>query len=395
MTFDDITAPMSASQFIDEYLGQAPLHLPGPAEKFHDIMNWDILNNLLGMASIWSTKSLVLMLDKEPVPFDHYATVEIGRDGGQVLRPDPTKVQGFLAQGATLVANDIDQLSTSMRDFCAAMEQTLGGKVQANLYLSSKRKQGFRVHFDTHDVFAVHVAGEKVWSVFNGRAQDPIAHAVFKELPQAHHEEAKGDLWQDVRLTAGDLLYLPRGQYHYALADDGPCCHIAFGVTYPIGLDVVSSLMGMMVHEPICRANLPKNDDAALKRHLQGIAQAVNKALSDPRTLNDVKAFQAGYSYPRHHYALPSIITDADEKYRVTASQVKLVQQGGRYGLLKIGTNQAVPVPDDVKDLMVWVLDRERFGRAALCDQFKGKSDKVIDKFISDLKGMALVRPDV
>ena len=98
--------------------------------------------------------------------------------------------------------------------------------------------------------------GEKTWMVFEGRADSPIAHPTFKGLPQEHHETAKGALWKEVRLRPGDLLYLPRGQYHYALADDGPCAHIAFGATYPIGIDVVSYLFERLVTEPLCRGNL-------------------------------------------------------------------------------------------------------------------------------------------
>ena len=102
------------------------------------------------------------------------------------------------------------------------MEEALGGKVQANLYLSSKRKQGFRAHFDFHDVFAIHVMGEKTWTVFKGMAEHPIKHPVFEGWPKERHEQLKGELWREVRMSPGDLLYLPRGQYHYALADDGP-----------------------------------------------------------------------------------------------------------------------------------------------------------------------------
>lgn len=258
MTFDEIMAPLGAQRFIDEYLGKAPLHLEGPPEKWAAIMNWDVLNRLLGASTIWAHASLPLVLDKEPIPASAYCSPAPGRDGGTVLRPDPAKVKEFLRRGATLVANDIDQLTPELRAFCRAMEEALGGKVQANLYLSSKRRQGFAVHFDTHDVFAVHCMGEKTWMVFEGRAEDPIAHPMFKNLPPQHHERAKGKLWKEVRLKPGDLLYLPRGQYHYALAEDGACCHIAFGVTYPIGLDVVSYLFERMVAEPLGRANLPR-----------------------------------------------------------------------------------------------------------------------------------------
>ena len=131
------------------------------------------------------------------------------------------------------------------------MEDALGAKLQANLYMSSRRKQGFRVHYDTHDVFAMHVMGEKTWMVFEGRGTSPIAHPLFANQPAEHHEQAKGRLWKEVRLKPGHLLYLPRGQYHYALADEQPCAHISFGATYPIGLDLVTYLFERMVQEPI------------------------------------------------------------------------------------------------------------------------------------------------
>ena len=51
------------------------------------------------------------MLDKDPIPAARYAAPATGRDGGQVLRPDPDKVKDFLRRGATMVANDIDHLS--------------------------------------------------------------------------------------------------------------------------------------------------------------------------------------------------------------------------------------------------------------------------------------------
>ena len=251
MNFDTAMAPIGEEAFKRDYLGKRPVHIEGAAGKFASIMTFEILNRLLQASTIWSTASLVLMLDKEAVPPEHYATIAIGRDGGQVLRPDPAKVKAFLRRGATLVANDIDQLTPELNGFCAELERALGGKVQANLYLSSKRKQGFRVHFDTHDVLAVHVEGEKVWHVFEGCADAPIAHNMFKSLPQSHHDEAKGGLWKEVRLKPGDVLYLPRGQYHYALAEDGGCIHIAFGVTYPIGMDVVQYLQQQILTEPL------------------------------------------------------------------------------------------------------------------------------------------------
>ncbi|HSA81509.1 MAG TPA: cupin domain-containing protein, partial [Geminicoccaceae bacterium] len=274
-SFDEIMAPLGAERFFAEYEGQRPLHLKGAADKFAEVMTWAKLNELLSMATIWAQASLQLVLDKEPIPAARYCAPAAGRDGGQVLRPDPDRVQQLLRQGATLVANDIDHLGNGLTAFSQAMEQALGGKVQGNLYLSSRRRQGFAAHFDTHDVYAVHVEGTKTWHVYEGRAKDPIAHPMFKTLPPEHHEKARGRKLMDVPMEPGDLLYLPRGQYHDALADEGGAVHIAFGVTYPIGMDVMALLYERVVGEPEFRANLPRRDRPDAERELAASFEAL------------------------------------------------------------------------------------------------------------------------
>lgn len=392
-SFEAITAPLGADVFLRDYLGRRPLHLEGAADKWQEVMSWPILNRLLGMASIWSAASMPLVLDREPVPVASYASLAVGRDGGQVMRPDPAKVQAFLKRGATLVANDIEQLTPELRAFAGAMEQALGGKVQGNLYLSSKRKQGFRVHFDTHDVFAVHVMGEKTWFVFEGRADAPIAHAMFQGLPAEHHEAAKGRLWREVRLKPGDLLYLPRGQYHYALADDGPCAHIAFGVTYPIGLDVMTYLFERIVAEPLARRNLPQGDDAALSDRLAGLADRIGAILREPQTRQAMTAFIANYRYPRAEYELPGLIETAEERWRLKTAGVRLVEQGGRAALAKPGTREAVEIPPAVKAQVAWILSKPEFARAELAAAFPGDPPAKLDKLLGDLRRMVLIEP--
>ena len=183
--------------------------------------------------------------------------------------------------------NDIDQLTPELSTFARELEEALGGKVQANLYLSSKRKQAFRAHFDFHDVFATHVMGEKTWMVFKGMAEHPIKHPAFEGWPKERHEQLKGELWREVRLRPGDLLYLPRGQYHYALADDGPCAHVAWGVTYPIGMDAVTYGFERMIGEVVGRANLPREREA-LRARLAEIGRTLAGKLAEPQALDDM-----------------------------------------------------------------------------------------------------------
>jgi bifunctional lysine-specific demethylase and histidyl-hydroxylase MINA len=362
------------------------------------VMSWAKLNDLLGQATIWSQHSLVLMLDTEFVPAARYCAPATGRDGGQVQRPDPDKVKDFLRRGATLVANDIDHLSPSLTAFADALERALGGKVQANLYLSSRRRQGFGAHFDTHDVYAVHVEGTKTWHVYEGREQDPIWHQLFKKLGREYLEKAKGRKLMDVHMEPGDLLYLPRGQYHDALADEGGTVHVAFGVVYPIGLDVVSQLFEWAVAEPEFRANLPRQSGPhaalALAERLALLGDRIHAILTEPTTAAKIAAQQRGFGYPRHTYALPDLLGDpADTRFRVRAKGIRLVQQGGRYGLVQEGSRAATEVPADVSPMVSWVLERREFSRTELAAAFPGRQATQLDQLLRDLGAMRLTEP--
>ena len=394
---DEILAPIGVARFMAEYEGKKPLHLKGDPDKFAEVMTWAKLSDLLSQATIWSQSSLKLVLDKEPIAPARYCATAAGRDGGQVLRPDPDKVQEFLRRGATLIADDIDHLSAGLTSFAHAMEQGLGGMVQSNLYLSSRRRQGFAAHFDTHEVYAVHVEGTKTWHVYEGRAADPIAHPMFRSYGQEHHEKAKGKLLMDVHMEPGDLLYLPRGQYHDAIADEGGAVHIAFGVTYPIGLDVVSTLYERMMFEPVFRANLPRQggaDDRALGDRLRVLADAIAAVLVEPETLEQIKKMQRDHHYPRHAYKLPDLLAETvDERFRVRASGIRLVQQGGRFGLVSEGSRAATEVPADASAMVAWVLERKQFSRSELALAFPERQASQHDQLLKDLGAMRLTEP--
>jgi hypothetical protein len=395
-SFDDFMAPLGAERFFAEYEGQQPLHLKGTPDKFAEVMTWAKLSDLLSMATIWSQASLQLVLDKETLPPARYCAAAAGRDGGQVLRPDPDRVQRFLRQGATLIANDIDHLSTGLTAFAQAMEQALGGKVQGNLYLSSRCRQGFAAHFDTHDVYAVHVEGTKTWHVYEGRAADPIAHPAFRSYSDEYLEKTRGQKLMDVHMEPGDLLYLPRGQFHDALADEGGAVHIAFGVTYPIGMDVMALLYERVVGEPEFRANLPRRTEPEAQRklaeRLQALAARLGALLAEPRTAQQIDALQQGFHYPRHHYELPDLLREAaDDRYRVRAKGVRLVRQGERFGLVREGTRAATEVPAEVSGMVAWVMQREAFSRSELSTAFAGRPAGAIDQLLRDLAAMRLV----
>jgi bifunctional lysine-specific demethylase and histidyl-hydroxylase MINA len=387
-TLQAIVAPFPLSKFRAEVLGQKPVHIPGTPEKAAQVMNWAKLNRLLGMTSIWSAASLQLALDRKIVAPEQYCRRAVGRDGRELWQPVPDKVTEFVRRGASILANDIDALDPALNAFAAAIEAELGARVQANLYCSRAERQGFDAHFDTHDVFAFHIAGEKTWNLYEGRADRPIAHPVFKTLGQPHHDRAKGRVAQEVTLRPGDLLYIPRGTYHDALARSDATIHIAFGATYPIGLDLFDLLRERAIADPLFRANLPQpQDGAALKAATEALASRIAELARATELRGAIEGLSAGWRAAAAPYRLP--VAPAEVAFRKRATDLEVVRVGDRFGLKS--PKGVVPIPAGQEAAMRWVLSRDAFQESEFRSSFPSLEGHSAGKFLADLARMGVI----
>ena len=362
--FADIIAPMSEEEFFADYFDKKPLHIRGTPGKFADVMSWRHLNAMLNQTHIWSSKTLNLVLDCVPLGPEAFCRQTQDRDGRQVLQPDPAKVLGQLRRGASLVLNDIDSLSPGLSSVSNALEETLGAKAQANLYCSWRQHKAFPPHYDTHDVYAVHVEGTKTWNIYSGRADHPIPHPLFKGLPQAHHEQAKGDLLMEVALQPGDLLYLPRGQYHDAMASTDAVIHVAFGAHHPLGMDLMNLLFDRVAYEPLFRSPVPRltaeGGDAALREHMRAMGARLAELAEDPGVADAFARFIHEYRYPRGGFSLPAL--DDSARYAVAGKGLRVVRRGHAFAVK--APSGMLPMPDDSHDMVVWMLSRDSFSEA-------------------------------
>ena len=119
------------------------------------------------------------------------------------------------------------------------------------------------------DVFALQIDGEKTWRLYEGRFENPVERPGYNysSLPRSHHEDAKGALLGESVMTPGDVLYIPRGQYHEALASRNASLHLSFGVTEATGQDFLNILTNSLSDDALFRAPLPHFDNP--KAHLE------------------------------------------------------------------------------------------------------------------------------
>ncbi|MEN0076960.1 MAG: cupin domain-containing protein [Paracraurococcus sp.] len=304
MTFAELLAPVTPEQFLAEYHDRKPLHIRGAAAKFAHVLSWRQINRLLDMTHIWSGQSLKLVMDGTPVPTDQYCSRATSRDNDPVQQPVAARVRDWVARGASLVLNDVDSLTPGLAAVSGALEAAGLGKAQANVYISWQSHKAFPTHYDTHDVWAVQVEGEKTWNVWEGRAEWPIAHPAFRTETQAQHEQQKGRLREKVLLKAGDLLYLPRGWYHDALAEAPASVHVAFGLHAPLGMDLLNILHERALYDAEFRKPLPRQDGSAAARfalttRAGQLAQRLAELARDPKVMAALERFVAEYHFVR------------------------------------------------------------------------------------------------
>lgn len=387
--FADLIAPMTPEEFFSEYYDRKPLFIKGSPEKFAGLMEWETLNRLLNMSRIWSPATFRLVIDRKEIPPRQFCSTELNSDKSETLRPDAEKVNALLREGASLAINDIDTLTPELINVADTLERTLHAKVQSNLYYSWRQRQGFFTHYDTHDVYAFHTLGTKRWRVFEGRANHPIQHPRHKIVNEAHGEANRGNLLMDIVMEPGDLLYLPRGQYHDALSVSDGCAHIAFGAAHVIGMDVLGGLSDIAVDHDLFRTNLPLEAEGrdALRKRLADLGRILSEIASSDEFVAAMEHYIASFHYRRGGFDLP---VKADEpEFSLSSPELRVETRGGVTGL--VGPSGGAPIPPALVEPVRWVVERGSFQRVALAEAFPAASAKDIDRLLADLESMKVI----
>ncbi|MDD9914669.1 MAG: hypothetical protein OXT01_08410 [Rhodospirillaceae bacterium] len=395
-TFADLIAPVGEAEFFAEYHDRKPLHIPAPSpDKLDDVMTWDKLSAILNMTAIWSPASLKLYLDTEAVPVEKYCRQAIDRNNQQTMQPDAEKVKSWLRRGASIVANDIDTLTPGLISAANALEARLGAKVQSNLYCSWETHQAFPTHFDTHEVFALHVAGEKVWRIYEGRLENPIANDAFKNVDEGFNAANRGELLEEITLRPGDVLYIPRGQYHDALASSEGCIHLSFGVTHVIGIDIMTMLFEHAIADPAIRSNIPlKGSDPAEQRAwVEGMVERCAEIGRSDSVHASICPMHNAFRYDRGGIDLPgdALVESDDDRFEVAVKSIKVVRQNGK-ALLESAKGQ-VPIPGDIVEPVSWIVNTGSFSGNEFAKAFPDLDAAARAKLIQDLSSMRVIAP--
>lgn len=124
---------------------------------------------------------------------------------------------------------DVEKYWPPIDRLLASMRESFAGQVGANVFLTPPGSQAFAVHFDPVDSFIVQLAGSKKWHIWEPTYLQPMAIPISERYLDKIIEKCEEDKLtpcEEVLLEAGDVMYMPRGFYHKAIAQDELSLHI-------------------------------------------------------------------------------------------------------------------------------------------------------------------------
>lgn len=216
-TFAQLIDPIAVTEFFQKYWDQRPLHVAkSKPAGFESLLAVGDIERILCEADRNHIQFSVVNADKEIKRSDYIV------DDRNV---DVVRLFQLVGEGATLVLNHVHMRHPPLGEFCRALEGVLSMPVQCNVYLTAPGGQGFKPHFDTHDVFILQAAGSKAWRTYAPSIERPMRGQSFRL-----DRDVMGEPAGDFELAAGDVAYIPRGWGHEGRASNDLALHLTVGV---------------------------------------------------------------------------------------------------------------------------------------------------------------------
>ena len=296
---------------MSEHLGQAPAFVGGDGSKSSELFDWEDARIFLNNSKLWSSETLKITEAGENVPPQQYCFQGTNRSLRSILRPDPISVLERIRRGALLTLGSMESATPHLTRLTAALSSALGGVGTARISCSGPSELANLVDFDVGDAFHLQLDGTTSWVLYEERAVmggDTVPNETVGEL----------------EMKAGDVLYLPAGQYYRTAAGGGSAMWLTIIIVRPAGFDIVPLIHECLKDIPIFRADLPFFDNTVKhKRHLEALADALRRMVGSKAFAAKVMAFQRSRMHISRvaTFALPS--HDIDEFFRVPVGAIE------------------------------------------------------------------------
>jgi ribosomal protein L16 Arg81 hydroxylase len=367
MALRKLLGEMPVKVFTEDYFQERGCHFTNEEARFDGLCSWDDLTALLNL---------------ERLPSDD---VKLVKKGKRVSYNDWRSLLDEVRQGATLVFNNIHRKHQGVSQFSRRISRSLQAPTQVNLYLSQPAVGGFDLHYDTHDVFIIQIAGSKKWRVFPPTVLDPLFYQ------KKHGKSPPAEPYLDLTLQKDSVLYIPRGHWHDAVAGEEQSMHLTLGLLTKTGVDFLSWIVDELRESPKVRKSLPLRSTESQRTNgawLDAIRSEILDLLSDTGVVERFRQSYMALSEVPFPFSLPSQVVGecvrGDRLFVVCPYPPVLLDEKPDKVRLRFA-GKILHFHPDAKGILQAVVGREEFTYYWLRGEAAGFSVEEIDTVLSVL----------
>ncbi len=361
MEIDDILSPITKNQFKDKYFKKESLYIAGKQDKFSKVFNWDDLNNLLDYS---------LLPDKN---------IRIVKDSSYKKCSSIDEIKKSLNDGYSLIFNKLHQKCKKIGLLTEKLGSFFNEPAQVNLYMSQPGINGFSLHYDTHDVIVLQVYGCKHWDIYSPTVDKPVF--VMKNHGTEKPDENEKP-YMSQTLTQGDMLYVPRGHWHFPIATGSePSLHLTFGIKSRTGLDFIKWLKGELTDSLLWREEFNFSD----KEHFKKIKKDLIEILNSESTLNSYREYSLMNLWIVEEINLPQSFTCSDS-HNIRSSKlyirrsVSVIKKIVENNIVLLFNNKKITLSNKTEIMIDHLLSRKILNLSCLSDYHFDLNDEQIYK---------------
>lgn len=159
-------------------------------------------------------------------------------------------VLGEVADGATLVVEELQTYCPQVAEFAAAVTEQCGYSTYCAAFITPADSRGVAPHYDTASVFIRQLDGSKRWVIARPAQRWPVREWSAKSPVDT-------EVVLDVELRAGQCLYVPRGFVHSGTATGQASAHLSIGLVPPTWANLLRRLTELALADESFREALP------------------------------------------------------------------------------------------------------------------------------------------
>jgi ribosomal protein L16 Arg81 hydroxylase len=225
-TFASLVWPKSREQFFDDHWEKKPFFVQRDIPGFFDtLLRLEDVDEYLGTRA-FRQPDIRLVKQGKDKNFEEYS-----KDGVA----DRAKVMQAFRSGTMLLFSHLNRHHLPLAELVSRCEAETHVPMRSNVYMSPPGSQGFKLHWDTHDVLILQVSGSKRWHLYDS----PLVLPHEDQMRELKDWVGKANKLTEVVLRPGSVLFLPRGYIHGAESESEHSLHITLGLRSLTVADIV------------------------------------------------------------------------------------------------------------------------------------------------------------